>query len=76
MLILSSGENIPFEIRTRLTQKYPEYQVPCAKEYIDQRGSRYFFILKNQQGDRINGLNVESNGRGGLITLQQLSRHA
>ncbi|HEX5555412.1 MAG TPA: hypothetical protein VFX43_19385 [Chitinophagaceae bacterium] len=75
-LILISSESLPFEIRTKLAQKYPDYNVQCAREYMDKQGDNYFFILKKQEGDLINWLSIKSNDRHGFTMLQKLSERA
>lgn len=75
-LILISSKNLPFEIRTKLAQKYPDYDVQCVKEYIDKRGDSYFFILKKQEGSQISWLSIKSDDRKGFTTLQKLSQHS
>lgn len=74
-LILIPGQNMPFEIRIKLVRKYPDYEVECAKEYVDKAGSSYFFILKKQEGNRIDWLSMKSNEHGGFTRLQKLSQH-
>jgi hypothetical protein len=75
-LILVSGKNLPFEIRTKLAQKYPDYEIQCIKEYMDKQEDSYFFILKKQEGDQINWLHIKSIDRKGFITLQKLHQRA
>lgn len=71
-LIYSHPGNIPFEIQTNLVKEYPGFTVQCMKEWITKDDHNYYFILKNQQGDRENWLSVKSDGNSHFTILQKL----